>query len=108
MLAVARSFGASDRRILTSVVLPGSVPFVLAGLRLGAGRALTGVIVGELYAATAGVGFMITVASNNLQIDRVLFGTFLFILVGVVTIEAIRRIERRYALWRHDVGLAAW
>jgi NitT/TauT family transport system permease protein len=107
LLAVARTFGASESRILTSVVLPGSVPFILAGLRLGAGRALTGVIVGELYAASAGLGFMITVASNNLQVDRVLFGTFLFILIGVITVESIRRVERRYASWRNDLTVVA-
>jgi NitT/TauT family transport system permease protein len=107
LVAVATVFGASQRKLLTSVVLPGSVPFILAGLRLGAGRALTGVIVGELYAASAGLGFMITVASNNLQVDRVLFGTFLFILVGVLTVESIRRVERRFAAWRDDLSVAA-
>jgi NitT/TauT family transport system permease protein len=106
LLAVARTYGASQRRIFTSVVLPGSVPFILAGLRLGAGRALIGVVVGELYAASAGLGFMITVASNNLQTDRVLFGTFLFIALGVVTVEGIRRVERRFAAWRNDLSTA--
>ena len=58
LLSVARTFGASRRRIFISVVLPGSVPFILAGLRLGVGRALIGVVVGELYAASAGLGFI--------------------------------------------------
>jgi len=104
LLGVAQIFGASQRRIFTSVVLPGSVPFVLAGLRLGIGRALIGVVVGELYAASAGLGFMITIASNNLQIDRVLFGTFLFIIVGVLSVEAVRRVERRFSSWRQDLS----
>lgn len=103
LLGVALSFDASQRKIFTSVVLPGSVPFILAGLRLGIGRALIGVVVGELYAANAGLGFMITVATNNLQVDRVLFGAFLFILFGVVAVEALRRVERRYAVWRQEV-----
>jgi NitT/TauT family transport system permease protein len=100
LLAVASTFGASDRRIFTSVVLPGSVPFILAGLRLGIGRALIGVVVAELYAASAGLGFMITVASNNLQVNRVLFATFVLIALGFVSVEATRRLERRYANWR--------
>lgn len=106
LLSVARAFGASERRLFTSVVLPGSVPFVLAGLRLGAGRALIGVVVGELYAASVGLGYMISVASHNLQIDRVLFGTFLFIALGVLTVEGIRSVERRYASWRDDLSTA--
>jgi ABC-type nitrate/sulfonate/bicarbonate transport system permease component len=104
LLSVARTFGASPRKLFISVVLPGSVPFILAGLRLGVGRALIGVVVGELYAASAGLGFMITVASNNLQVGRVLFGTFLFILLGVVSVEAVRRVERRYSIWRQDLS----
>jgi NitT/TauT family transport system permease protein len=103
-LAVARTYGASQRRIFTSVVFPASVPFILVGLRLGIGRALIGVIVGELYASNAGLGFMITIASNNLQIDRVLFGTFLFMATGIVGVEGIRRIERRYSTWREDLS----
>jgi NitT/TauT family transport system permease protein len=100
LLNVGHTFGASDRRIFTSIVLPGSVPFVLAGLRLGVGRALIGVVVAELYAASAGLGFMITIASNNLQVNRVYFATLILILIGFISVEATRRLERRYAAWR--------
>jgi NitT/TauT family transport system permease protein len=106
LLAVANVFGASQRQTFVSVVIPGSIPFILAGLRLGAGRALIGVVIGELYAANAGVGFMIVVASNNLQIDRVLFGTFVFIALGLLTVGAIRLVERRYATWRDDLSFS--
>ena len=57
LIDAAKSFGASRWRIFTSVVLPSSVPFILTGLRLAVGRALVGVFVGELYAATAGIGY---------------------------------------------------
>lgn len=62
LLNAARSFGAAEWQLFRSVVVPSIVPFILTGLRLAVGRALVGVLVGELYAATAGVGFMITVA----------------------------------------------
>ncbi|HEX3246006.1 MAG TPA: ABC transporter permease, partial [Chloroflexota bacterium] len=54
LLRAARSFGASDAQIFRTIALPGSVPFILAGLRLAVGHALTGVVVGELVAAQAG------------------------------------------------------
>jgi NitT/TauT family transport system permease protein len=104
LVSVAKTFGASDRRMFSSVVLPGSVPFILAGLRLGVGRALIGVVVAELYAATAGLGFMITVASNNLQVNRVLFATFVLILIGFTSVEATRRLEQRFAAWRQTLA----
>lgn len=102
LLTVARLFNASYLMVFRSVVLRGSVPFILAGVRLGIGRALIGVVVGELYGATAGLGFMITVASNNLQIDRVLFATSLFIVFGLLAVEAMRHIEQRLAPWRTE------
>src|SRR5207249_2558632 len=54
LLRVARSFGASETLVFRRVVLPGAVPFILTGLRLGVGHALTGVVVAELVAACGG------------------------------------------------------
>jgi ABC-type nitrate/sulfonate/bicarbonate transport system permease component len=102
-ITVARTFGASQRHTFISVVFPSSLPFILAGMRLGIGRALIGVVVGELYAASEGLGFMIRIASNNFQIDRMLFAVFLLILLGLTTVEIIRRLERRLAPWRINV-----
>ena len=104
LLDVAHSFGANDARIFRTVVLPGSVPFILAGLRLGVGRALIGVIVGELYAANAGLGYMITLASQTLQTDRLLFGVILLTLMGVLMVELLRVFEKRFQRWRPSVG----
>ena len=106
LLEVAASFSASQMRVFTTVVLPSSVPFILAGLRLGVGRALIGVIVGELYAANAGLGYMITVASHTLQVDRMLFGVMLLTFMGVAGVELLRPVERRFQQWRPRVGAA--
>src|SRR5262245_66223902 len=64
-IRVARSFSASRRKIFVSIILPGTVPFVFTGLKYGAGRALPGVLLGELYASTAGVGHMIAAAGHT-------------------------------------------
>src|SRR5262249_31974904 len=53
LLNAARSFGASEWMVFKTVVVPSTIPFILTGLRLAVGRALVGVLVGELYAATA-------------------------------------------------------
>ena len=103
-LNVARSFGATESKIFTSVVLPGTVPFIFTGLKYAAGRALLGVIVAELYAATAGIGYFISAAGNALQTDQVLVGVLIVTFVGLVTVEALNRIERRFEVWRPKVG----
>ena len=106
LLRVARSFGASELQIFKSIVLPSSVPFILTGLRLGVGRALIGVVVGELYAATAGVGFMITVAGATFQTDKVFVGIVILAIFGVLCVESLTRLERRFETWRPKVGSA--
>lgn len=100
LLDVAASFRAPQWRVFSSVVLPGSVPFILAGLRLGIARGLIGVLVGELYSSNAGIGYMITAASQTLQTSRLLFGVILLTLMGVIGVEMVRILERRFEKWR--------
>jgi NitT/TauT family transport system permease protein len=107
LLNAAKSFGASQWQIFMSVVLPSTVPFILTGLRLGVGRALIGVLVGELYAATAGIGFMITVAGATFQTDKVFVGILIFAITGVVSMELLTKLEHRFDKWRPKVGAAA-
>ncbi|MGN6734317.1 MAG: ABC transporter permease [Candidatus Binatia bacterium] len=106
LLTAARSFGASDWQIFKSVVLPSTVPFILTGLRLAVGRALIGVMVGELYAATAGIGFMITVAGATFQTDKVFVGVLIFAISGMTLTSVIDHYEHRFDKWRPKVGAA--
>jgi NitT/TauT family transport system permease protein len=106
LINAARSFGASEWQVFRSVVFPSSLPFVITGLRIAVGRALVGVLVGELYAATAGIGFMITVAGATFQTDKVFVGVLIFAISGIILTEIINRIERRYDKWRPQVGAA--
>jgi ABC-type nitrate/sulfonate/bicarbonate transport system permease component len=104
LLTAARSFGASEWMIFKTVVLPSTIPFILSGLRLGLGRAIVGVMVGELYAATAGIGFMITVAGATFQTDKVFVGVAVFALTGMLGMELLTRVEKRFSNWRPAVG----
>lgn len=107
LLNAAKSFGASEWRIFRTVVFPSTVPFLLTGLRLAVGRALVGVLVGELYAATAGIGFMITVAGATFQTDKVFVGILIFAITGIILTEVLNTIEGRFDKWRPKVGAAA-
>jgi NitT/TauT family transport system permease protein len=102
-LDTALSFKASRRLRFTSVILPSSVPFVLTGLRLGATRALEGVVVAEFLASNAGIGFYINFAGTSLRTDRVMFGVILLGLFGILVGELIRRVEHRYERWRPSI-----
>ncbi|AMN41500.1 ABC transporter permease [Rhodoplanes sp. Z2-YC6860] len=104
LLEAARSFQASQYQIFRTVVLPSAVPFILAGLRLGAGRALIGVFVAELYIAQAGIGQMIAEAGSTLNTDVVLVGVVIFAVVGMTTLELLTQLERRFDKWRPKPG----
>lgn len=105
-LEVARSFAAGDAHIFRTIVLPSCLPFILAGLRLGLGRGLVGVVVAELYGASAGIGFLINLAGSMFQTDTVFVGIALLAGFGLVFNEILRRAERRVERWRPPVGAA--
>ncbi len=99
-IKVARSFGARDRQLFLTVALPSSVPLLLAGLRLGLGHALVGIVVGEMYGANEGLGYLIATAGARFQTDKVMVGIILITSAGVAMTELLRWIERRYERWR--------
>ena len=100
LVKAARSFGASDMQLFRTVVFPGSVPFVLTGLRLGIGHALTGVVVGELVAAQAGIGLMMATAGSTFQTSKVFAGMFIVAGSGIALTLLLQKIEQRFQSWK--------
>jgi len=104
-LDVARSFRAPQRLIFTSLVIPGTLPFIISGIRLAVGRVLAGVIIAEFYAQTSGLGVMIARSGATLQPDRMLFGVLIFTIVGIGLTEGIGSVERYFQRWRPSLDL---
>ncbi len=104
LLEVARAFNCSKRQVFSKVLLPAALPFVIVGLRLGIGRALTGVVVGELFASQAGVGYLITTAGQSFDTATVFLGVLLFSVIGVTIMEGLKRVEHYMAPWRKSVA----
>jgi len=99
LLKCARSFGATDRQIFTTLALPTCAPFLVAGMRLALGRGLVGVVVGEMLASTAGVGHMMTLASASFQTDKMFVGLVLLAGFGYFLTDLLKRLEQRFAFW---------
>jgi NitT/TauT family transport system permease protein len=96
----ARSFSANRGQIFTKVLIPSALPFIVAGLRLGIGRGLVGVVVGEFIGARAGLGYMIFRSSQGFEIDAMWAGVFLLAGTGVLSVIVLQKVERRLAPWR--------
>jgi NitT/TauT family transport system permease protein len=100
LVRVASSFGASDWRLFRTIILPGALPFLLAGFRLAVGRGMIGVVVGEIYGSASGIGAMINQAGARFQTDKVFVGVLTIVTAGVILVEIVQHIERRLDVWR--------
>jgi ABC-type nitrate/sulfonate/bicarbonate transport system permease component len=105
LLDVSRSFRARERLIFTSLVIPGTLPFIASGMRVAVGRVLAGVIIAEFYAQTQGIGVMVARSSQTEQPDRMLFGVLIFTLLGLLLSEAVGSVERYLQRWRPSIDL---
>lgn len=104
LVEVSRSFGARQGQIFLNVGLPSAVPFVLTGLRLGVGMALIGIAIGEAFGATAGVGYRIFIAGSIFRTDQLFVGLIILAVAGMIFSEIVRKIERRFDVWRPKGG----
>lgn len=102
LLRAARAFCASDWQIFKTVAIPGAVPFILTGIRQGVALGLIGVVVGEMFGGSQGVGFMVAYGGNNLATDTLFVGVFIIAAAGVVLTWFAERMERRFSRWRPE------
>jgi sulfonate transport system permease protein len=99
-LRMARSFGATKLDIFVRVLVPGSLPALLTGIRLAVGRAVLGVIVGELFVSQAGIGYQINLYGSAMRIDRLLVYVLIVSAFGYTLTILVRSVENRIRDWR--------
>ena len=107
LVRAARSFGARPYDIFLRVALPGSVPIIVAGLRLGVGRALDRRGVAELFGANAGLGYSIAYNAQLLKTTKMMVSIVVIVLLGVLLTQALfvhRSQDRRLARLARRLG----
>jgi ABC-type nitrate/sulfonate/bicarbonate transport system permease component len=103
-IEVSRAFRGSAWSRLFDVILPSSVPYLLAGLRLAAGRALIGAIVAEFFAALPGLGYFILFHTRTFRHNEAFVAVALLAIAGVLFEFALARGTARFLPWyRRDV-----
>jgi len=100
LIRCARSFNAGRMDLFFKFTLPGALPLIIAGLRLAVGRALIGVIIGELFSSNAGLGFHISYYGAKLRFADFFASLLVVVLVGILATQAIRIVEARFARWK--------
>src|SRR6516162_10450081 len=100
LINVVRSLGGSERDLYFKVIFPSVLPYIVAGARIAVGRALIGVLVGEFFAASEGIGYAISRFGDIFALDRMFACIIVIMIIAVVLTEGIRWTERTAFPWR--------
>lgn len=104
LIEMARSSGANELAIFRKIMLPGSVRYIVAGLRLGAGIGLINTVVAELYTQVRGLGGMLTTFGNTFQMDKYFVVVLCFAAIGVLVTQSLKLLEMRMDRWQYQHG----
>jgi len=100
LLSAARVFGASRRELYIKVVLPYTLPFIIAGIQQGIGRGLIGVIIAEIFGGSRGLGYLVNRSADTFNSSLMYAVLFLLVVVSLSLIQITRWLEAYVAPWR--------
>jgi sulfonate transport system permease protein len=99
---LAQVLHLNRRELITQIVLPGALPQILVGLRQSLGVAWLALVVAEQVNANAGLGFMISQATQFLRNDVIFVALLVYCILGLLTDWLVRIVERRALRWRNS------
>lgn len=99
MVEMARSFSCSERQIFLRILLPASLPLVFAGIRLGMGRAVKGMINGEMLIAFVGLGALAQKYGSQFDAAKVFAIAMVVLMIGLVSNWFVQTVENRLTRW---------
>jgi len=100
LINVVRSLGGREIDLYLKVLLPSVLPYIVAGARIAVGRALIGVLVGEFFAASEGIGYAIARFGDLYALDKMFACILVIMVIAVAMTEGIRYAERTAFPWR--------
>lgn len=101
-LDVGKSFKASRWDTFRTIALPGALPFIMTGVKLGMGLALILIAIAEMVGARSGIGFMIWSAWETFSVGTMYAGLFVIALIGFILSLILNEVERRVIRWKPD------
>jgi NitT/TauT family transport system permease protein len=96
---MAASFGASRWQAVARVIIPSAVPLIVAGIRLGTGRAVKGMINGEMFIALVGLGGLSARFGDESNFPSVWAMAVFIMIIAVILNEIVSWIEKRLTSW---------
>lgn len=103
LVEVGRAFGVKPHGIIRKIVLPASVPFIMAGLRLGVGRAVIGIVIAEFFTAISGLGGLVINAGQRFDTASMFVPIIVLMLLGIGLTRLVGYIEKKVAPWQTEL-----
>jgi ABC-type nitrate/sulfonate/bicarbonate transport system permease component len=100
LIEVGKSLLLTERQLTRHILLPGALPYVIAGLAIGAGRALIGVIIGEIFLDLRGLGGHIQISAAFFDVPSALSGIVVVAAMGTALLGSLQLLERRLSAWK--------
>ncbi len=101
LVEMARSAGGTDMQIFRKIMLPGALPYITAGLRVGASLALINTVVAELYTAVKGLGGLLSIYGNSFRMAQYFVVVCVLAIIGVAVMQTLKLLEHRMDRWRY-------
>jgi ABC-type nitrate/sulfonate/bicarbonate transport system permease component len=105
LVEMARSFGAREREVFFKIMLPAALPAIMAGVRLGMGRAVKGMVTGEMLLTLTGIGAMIMQYGSSFATDSLFAVILTILLLALLTMKAVQWIDRRLTGWKAEIAI---
>jgi ABC-type nitrate/sulfonate/bicarbonate transport system permease component len=93
LVETACSFGGRRSQVVRYIMLPSAVPYMIAGLRIGASLAIIGTVVSELYTALSGLGYLLAQFGNAFQTARYFVPVVVLVVIGMVISQSLKLLE---------------
>ena len=100
LITMARAFGAKDSQVFMKVSIPGSLPYIVAGMRVALGRALVYIVVAEQYGAATGLGYLSSLAAQRFQMAAMFVPIVIIAGLGAGLNELLKMVEKRLDKWK--------
>ncbi|MDE2229427.1 MAG: ABC transporter permease [Alphaproteobacteria bacterium] len=104
LIDVGKSFVASDATIVRRIVLPATLPYIMAGIRLSVGRAVVAMVIAEFFTALSGLGAIIINSANNFDTAKMFVPVVILMILATGLNGLIGWVERKVAPWQAEIA----
>jgi ABC-type nitrate/sulfonate/bicarbonate transport system permease component len=104
LIEVGKSFVAPDHVILRRIILPATLPYIMAGVRLAVGRAVVGMVIAEFFTTISGLGAVIINSANNFDTATMFVPIIILMVMAVGLNWLIGFVERKVAPWQAEIA----